>query len=86
MKSSKKQIKDERAIIRNMFDNYLAHKGIKMTKQISSGSNGFFGGTGPTYDNRIVYKSQDIRQLVKEGFNMDENTGHWTFNMIYTQI
>lgn len=66
--------------IKSILIEYIKKHGMEMIKKISSG--GLF--SSPTYDERTCYSLDDIYKLIKEGFQVSENTGHLVFNAIIT--
>lgn len=69
--------------LKKYFIEYLAEKGLKMTKMLSSGHSGFFSYSYPTYDNRVVYTLEELNKLNCEGFTAAEDLGTFIFNVIY---
>ena len=63
--------------IRQLVDESIA-RGWKMRKQISSG--GLFSYS--TYDNRLVYSRMELFNLVREGFELNENSGLLALNIL----
>jgi len=78
----KKETVKKEQYIRVLLEEYLQRNGLKMSKLLYRG--GYFGSN--TYDERTVYNSDDLRKLIKEGFNLnEEDIGLWLFNMIWTK-
>lgn len=61
---------------------YMRDKGLKMAKELSSGL------FHTTWDNRTVYSLDDMNELIKEGFLVDQDMGIFIFNAIisYSEV
>lgn len=82
----KKEIKKKKSELDTRFEAYLKKKGMGMSKMISGGSSGLFGYTEPAYDSRRAYCVKDLEKLSDEGFQVTEDMGKWTFNMVWTTL
>ncbi len=64
--------------LRKMFDDHLESEGLVMSKQISSG--GVFSNS--TFDRRTVFSREEMHELNRIGFFVDESMGAFIFNVI----
>lgn len=73
-----KEIENIKGVLRELLEERVKRNGFRMSKLISGG--GFF--SGYVYDNRIARSFEQISELNKQGFTVDENLGLFIFNAI----